>query len=136
MSLQTPGRWRAVALALVIFASGAVAGAAMTLTTLRRTARTDFRHPELDPPRLAARISSRLHLDAVQEAAVTRIVAERQSAWIRIRSSVRPQVEAELEGLRRDVTAVLTPKQAARWNRWFERGRERWLFGSRKHSRR
>lgn len=136
MSLPTPGRWRAVALALVIFASGAVAGAAVTVTTLRRTARTDFRQPELDPPRLAARIRSRLHLDAGQEAAVTRIFAERQSAWIRVRRSIRPQVEAELEGLRRDVTAVLTPQQAVLWNRWFERGRERWLSGTRNHSRR
>lgn len=127
MSRAAPRRWRAVALALVIFTSGAVAGAALTITTLRRTTQTAFRQPELVPARLAARIRSRLRLDAGQEAAVARIFAERQAAWIGIRRSVRPQVEAELEGLRRDVAAILTPGQAALWNRWFRRGRERWL---------
>jgi hypothetical protein len=127
VSLTPPKRWRAIALALVIFVSGAVAGAAVTLTTLRHTAQTSFRQPKLVPARLAARIRSRLRLDAGQEAAVARIFAEHQAAWSGIRRSVRPQVEAELEGLRHDVTDVLTPRQAALWNRWFKRGRERWL---------
>ena len=127
MSLIVSARWRAIALALVIFISGAVAGAAVTITALRHKTQSALRQPELLPARLAARIRSRLRLDAGQEAAVTRIFAERQAAWIGIRRSVRPQVEAELEGLRRDVAAVLTPRQAEQWNRLFERGRQRWL---------
>jgi hypothetical protein len=121
-----PSRWRAVALALVIFVSGAVAGAAVSLTLARRATLSALRRPELVPARLAARMRTRLHLTPDQETAVARIIATRQAAWLAVRRSVRPQVEAELEGLRSDVAAVLDPQQALAWNRWFGRLRGRW----------
>lgn len=127
MSPRPPGRRRAVTLALVIFVSGAVAGGAIALTAVRHSTQSAFREPELVPARLAARMSRRLRLDPAQEAAVAGIIAERQAAWLEIRRSARPRVDAEIERLRREVAAVLRPRQAEQWDRWFERGRRRWL---------
>lgn len=131
MSAGTPGRWRSVFLAVVIFVSGAVAGAAATIVTLRHRAQTAIRHPEQAPAKLARSIGKRLRLDASQEAAVRAVLARHQPALAGLRRGASPQAGAELEELRRDVAAVLTPQQAARWNRWFEQRRERWLPGSR-----
>lgn len=127
MSRRPPGRWRAVALALVIFVSGAVAGAAIAVTAGRRAARAAFREPDLVPARLAARLRCRLRLAPVQEAAMARILAARQASWLEIRRSTRPRVDAELEQLRREVAAVLTPRQVEKWDRWLERGHRRWF---------
>ena len=131
MSPAAPGRWRSILLAAVIFVSGAVVGAAVTIAVVRHRAQTALRHPEQVPAQLAARIGKRLRLDAGQEAAVSRVLAEHQTALAGLRRRDTPQVAAELDQVRREVAAVLTPEQAARWNRWFEQRRERWLPGAR-----
>jgi len=131
VSAAAPGRWRSVLLALVIFVSGAVAGAAVTVVTLRHKAQTAIRNPEKVPAQLAAKISERLRLDPAQEAAVRKILAGHQAALSGIRRGASPQVQAEIDELQREVAAVLTPQQAARWNRWVEQRRKRWLPGAR-----
>jgi hypothetical protein len=112
----------------VIFLSGALAGGALTLAVTRRAALSALRQPQLVPEHLAARMRSRLNLSPEQEAAVARILAERQAGWRAVRRSVRPQVDAELERLHDEVAALLSPEQVRAWDRWFERLRARWLL--------
>lgn len=127
MTPRPPGHWRAVALGLAIFASGTVVGAAVSLVAVRHVTRTAFQRPELVPQRLARQMRRRLHLDHRQEADVARILADRHAAWLEIRRNTRPRIDAEIERLRREVSGVLTPRQADVWNAWVERGRGRWL---------
>jgi hypothetical protein len=120
-------RWVTVLLALVLFTAGGVVGSGLTLLVAVRQVRYIIHHPQEFPERAAHRLRSRLHLSDSQTAAVREILAKRQAALQEIRRSVQPQVEAQLEGVRADIDAVLTPEQAAKWNAIFKARMEAWL---------
>jgi hypothetical protein len=121
------GRWRLVALCLVILLSGAALGAAGALYWFRGQALRLAREPRGVPAAIVARMRSRLALTDEQATRVEAVLRRRQERLLALRREVQPRVEAELDEAQREVAAELTPEQAAAWNARVEHLRKTWL---------
>ncbi len=120
-------RWPAVLLALVLLLAGGVIGSGLTLLVAVRQVRERIVHPELFPPRATARLKSKLDLSDQQAEQVLEILTARQANIQALRREVQPNVEAELDAVRDEVSAVLNAEQAATWQHWLDDKRAFWL---------
>lgn len=120
-------RWRTLLVSLLLVVAGAAIGAALTVLVIVRQVQHRVRHPEEFPPRAAARLQRYLELSDDQTRRVEAILGERQADLQEIRREVQPRVEAEIERIRREIEAVLDPRQAERWNTWLDQKRQTWL---------
>ena len=122
------GRWWVVALVgVLIFIAGGVLGAGISLRFLRDRVLYVLHHPQEVPARLSLELKGRLGLNAEKTEKVRQIIARRQLALQKIRREVQPQVEEELDELRKEISDALTPDQSAKWNAWFEHMSDTWL---------
>ena len=55
------------------------------------------------------------------------ILQARQAAIQKIRLRFRPEFETELDGIRQDISGILNPQQAAKWQAWLDEKRRIWL---------
>lgn len=120
-------RWLTVALALVIFAAGFVCGIGLTVVVVVNRIQNAIHNPQVAATQIASAIDRRLGLNDSQREKVEAIVARRQQNLASIRRQVQPQVEAELNELRDEVSAVLDDSQREAWSQLFDRFRNRWL---------
>ena len=68
-----------------------------------------------------------LNLTPEQQTEVRAILAEQRDDLAELRRQVGPTVVARLRKTDREITAVLTPDQTARWREMVERFRRNWL---------
>ncbi len=120
-------RWLWALLGLLIFALGAVVGAAGTLLVVRVRVRHALQQPDELPQRITGRLRGTLALTDEQAEQVRAILERRYAELARIRRFAQPRVEAQLEWVRKEVADVLTPDQAARWREHFDRFRRVWI---------
>ena len=114
-------RWlHAFLLGGLILGCGMVIGSGLTLTVLWNGLRQARQHPEQAPDRITKHLQRRLKLDEEQTEAVREIVTRRHRNLEEMRAEIQPRVEAELEEARKEIEAVLTPEQVAKWNRMYQ----------------
>jgi Spy/CpxP family protein refolding chaperone len=111
-------RWKAVCGVVLIFLSGALAGAVVThrvdetgveaFWSARRGATGDL---------IARRLSRSLDLDRAQREQVRAIVAETRREIVEIRKPVQPAIDAALSRARARVREILRPDQQERFDR-------------------
>jgi Spy/CpxP family protein refolding chaperone len=114
-------------LGIVILICGALIGAGVTAHVFWERFLHAAHSPEDAPARIVERMAGRLDLTDEQVEQIEQIVAERREALLDIRRETQPRVGAEIEGMRLEVAAVLTPEQATRWNERMESLKERWM---------
>jgi hypothetical protein len=119
-------RWVIAVLALVVFGSGAVCGAALALILTVRHVQSIIRQPERVPARITAHLNWRLGLDDAQAARVREVVERRYANVQRIRCGVYPRMQAELDAARAEIAEVLSDEQKSLWFKMFDRLRRRW----------
>jgi hypothetical protein len=68
-----------------------------------------------------------LQLSPEQTDQLAQTVSAHRETMRGLHAEIRPRIEDEMEALRADVEAVLTPEQAAQWNARFEDARETWM---------
>ena len=116
-----PRTWVMVLMGLVIVASGAVIGAGVTVMVLRSVA---WAPPPPPGKQTAARITAdfkdRYGLDQAQADRVQEIMTRRLAAIEAIRDDAHARTQAEHEGLRSEMKAVLSPQQFENWEAKFE----------------
>lgn len=120
-------RWLWALLGLLVFALGAVLGAAGALLVVRARVLHALRQPDELPQRITGRLRRKLDLTDEQAEQVRAILERRYAELARIRRFAQPRVEAQLEWVRKEVADVLTPDQAARWRERFDRFRRVWI---------
>lgn len=120
-------RWLSWLLWLVVFGSGFVAGVGGTLIGVRRGLLESIHHPEAMPGKIAQRLRRPLQLSDDQQRRVEQIVAARQQVLLRIRVRVQPEVDAELDSIRREIGQVLDDQQRSKWEPLFDHLRRTWL---------
>ncbi len=120
-------RWRTILLAVVLLICGGVIGAGLTLVTVMHRVQYAMHHPEDFPTRAAERLRRSLALSPPQTRAVEAILRRRQAALQEIRRETRPRVEAEIDAIQKEVSAVLTESQVRKWNQWMTDKRKLWL---------
>lgn len=127
VTLKRRRGWPRLLLYFAIFASGVIVGGGITLTVARHRALHAMRHPEAMPARIASRMERTLSLSEAQRRDVERILGRRHETLQHIRREVRPQIEAQLDLLEEDISAVLNERQREKWQRRFRRLRRMWL---------
>ena len=120
-------RWVRWLLWLIVFGSGFVAGAGLTLIGVRKGLLESIHHPEIMPKKVAQRLQRPLDLSDEQMRRVEQIVAQRQQVLLQIRVRVQPEVEAELDVIQREIAQVLDDQQRVKWEQLFRHLRRTWL---------
>lgn len=114
---------------LLFLLFGLIIGSGLTIVVIRGAVHRMIAEPDLLPARVLQRLDSQLALDDAQRAAIDGIFSKRLAAFRDIRERVRPEIQAEIDGLRNDVSAVLNPDQRAKWEQRFDTLRARWQPG-------
>ena len=120
-------RWVSILLSLGLLISGMVIGSGATLIVVHRVVQHRMRHPEELPGRAVARLRRPLNLSDEQATQIRSIVRQRLTKLQSMRHQWQPQLEAELDGLEKDVAAVLKPDQVEKWYRIAHERRRQWL---------
>ncbi len=120
-------RWVSVLLSLGLLISGMVIGSGATLIIVQRVVQHRLRHPEELPDRAVARLKKPLDLSDEQATQIRSIVRQRMARLQSMRHEWQPRLEAELDGLEKDVAAVLKPDQVGKWHRIAREKRRQWL---------
>ncbi|MGQ9650784.1 MAG: hypothetical protein ACUVXJ_11795 [Phycisphaerae bacterium] len=120
-------RWVSILLSFLLLFSGMVIGSGATLIIVQRVVQHRMRHPEQLPGRAAARLRKPLGLSDEQVTRIRSILRERLARLQALRREWQPQLEAELDGIEKDVAAALQPEQAEKWRRIARDKREQWL---------
>jgi len=119
-------RLRSLVLGVVILLCGAAVGAVVTALAIERQPMHGMHRGDRLPELIAARMQEKYNLTDAQKGQLQAIFEEHGKKLSDIRAEVQPSVEAEHEALRRAVEAVLTPEQAADWEKEFEKWRRPW----------
>jgi Spy/CpxP family protein refolding chaperone len=129
---MTPARLKAIALLVVVFALGAVAGAGATFSHMRREMAEFAFPPGLRPPKARMRaLSHQLDLSSDQQDKVRAILErhqqDRRVLWdelmVKCGDSIRKQ-KADIDG---EVRAVLTPAQQPKFDEIAKRQNDRFF---------
>lgn len=118
--------WRHLILSIVILVCGMMIGSALTARVLWTRVTDMIQHPEHVPDRIAYHIKIFLGLNDEQVKEVKEVIVVHQRRVNGLRRVLYPQMQTELDTLRDDIAAALTPEQAQRWTKHFERLRARW----------
>lgn len=113
--LRQVHRWRMAFFGLVILLAGMTLGAAGTLLLIGPAEWQPPMEPEVATNAMLGRFREELGLTSEQAADIRRILRTRMQKLHEIRTQARPQIEQQLEGMKEEIAAVLTPDQRSRW---------------------
>ena len=116
-----------ILLALVIFISGVLVGGGLSFKLVTGGFKKYFQDPAVSAERITQRMKRQLDLTEEQAVQVRRIIFEQQNSFQSLRKQIRPQLDAQIEKTRRELAAVLTPEQARKWEKRFDRFMKFWL---------
>ena len=121
-------RWlRTVLLAIAIFVCGALLGGGLTFKIIASGYKRAFQEPAVLAEEITQRMKRRLDLTDDQVQKVGKIILEQQMAFQSLRKEFRPRLDDQIEKNRRELTAVLTPEQARKWEKRFAHIQRFWL---------
>ena len=109
-------------MALVFFA-GAVAGVVATRAVVRHTVREAVTHPERVQVVIERRLAWRLRLDDDQRAKLHDILSDTHGQLTDLRRQYRPQMVSILKSTDSQISALLTPAQQERYEKFKEENR-------------
>ncbi|MFH1022831.1 MAG: hypothetical protein V1809_05530 [Planctomycetota bacterium] len=109
--------WKMLLPGAIILICGVILGSGGTLLWLRHKMHQAIRDPHRMPAELTERIRTHLDLSEEQTAKIGKILRDRHDRLMRTHHQT---FQAEIDGMRADVAAELTPDQARRWNADFE----------------
>lgn len=110
-------RWRMAFFGLVILLAGITIGAAGALLVVRPQPVQPPRPPDEIVPIIMARFRNELQLTPDQTDAIRGILRTRMQELHAIREAARPEIESQLEAMKKEIDAVLTEEQRGRWQR-------------------
>jgi len=127
--LTKPHRRRlwTILLALAIFVCGILVGGGLTFKVITSGYKRSFQDPAVLAEQITHRMKRRLDLTDDQAIQVRRIILEQQKALQALRKELRPRLDGQIEKTRQELTAVLTPEQARKWEKRFGHIQRFWL---------
>lgn len=114
-------RWlRACIFGLTFLVCGAIIGSSLTLYLVVDRFIDNIHNPEKLPGRITTKMRFGLGLDDEQAADIEETISRHQDELLAIRNEVYPRVQAQLELMKGDIEATLTPAQAEKFRKRFE----------------
>jgi len=102
----------------LVFLAGVVAGVVGTRTVVRRVMGEAIAHPEIAQTRVERNLSFRLRLDGDQRMKLHAIMSDTHGQLKELRREFRPRAGLIFSNANDRITALLTPEQLARFERW------------------
>ncbi len=120
-------RWlRPIIFSLIILICGMVIGSGMTLHILWRGFKSTISQPSAMAERITKKMQRRLDLTDEQTQAVREILNRHKQEFLDLHQEVRPRVRTILKSIRLEVSEVLTPEQAQKWQEYYDKRLKRW----------
>jgi Spy/CpxP family protein refolding chaperone len=110
----------------LVFMSGVVSGVVGTRIVVRRVMGEVIAHPETVQPRIERNLAFRLRLDGGQRMKLHEIMSDTRGQLKDLRQEYRPRVGLVLSNANGQITALLTPEQQARFEKWKTENRPFW----------
>ena len=108
-------RTAAVAVVVVAFLAGILAGVAGDHLYLIRAGRLSPRHGHFSAARMTDRLTHELDLTAQQKTQVQQIIERHRAKIDATMANVRPQIRQELDATNAEIETVLTPEQKTKF---------------------
>jgi Spy/CpxP family protein refolding chaperone len=108
-------RTAAIAVVVVAFIAGILAGVAGDHLYLIRSGRLSPRHGRFSAARMTDRLTHQLDLSAQQKTQIQQIIERHRAKIDATMANVRPQVRQELEATNAEIETVLTPEQKTKF---------------------
>ena len=118
-------RWLKVVLGLIILLCGFVLGVGTTLVVSKHRIFRIMHDSDHVANEITWRLSWWLNLSDEQKITVKQILTKRHKALQKIFIKTWPQVDHQLNLVEQEVSKVLNPKQAAKWQKKFRKMRKR-----------
>jgi len=115
--------FKSILLVALVFIAGVVAGVVGTRIVVRHVVGEAISHPETVRPRIERNLALWLRLDADQRAKVHVILSDTHVQLESLRQEYRPKVILVLSNANDRITALLTPEQQVRFEKWKEKNR-------------
>lgn len=112
--------WKSLLLLALVFVAGLAVGVVGTRIVVRRAVQQAFLHPERAQSLLERNLARRLRLDNEQQVKLHAILTQTRGQLSDLRQQVRPQAAAVLRDADQKITALLTPDQQARYEKFKE----------------
>jgi len=122
-----PPRWILRAVLAVVFVSGGLIGASLTVLLRPDKAWPGGRSPEERRDRIVNGIADEVDLSPDQVERTRRVVAERLADIQEIRKVVEPQMRLQAALLYEKVNALLSDEQKPRWKTLYEKLSAKWF---------
>jgi vacuolar-type H+-ATPase catalytic subunit A/Vma1 len=106
---------------VVTLLAGVIAGASLTVITIRHHVQQALLYPEQKLHKVATRLQRRLDLTDEQTRQVEDVFLERNESLQAIRRDVHPKVVEEMDRMYQDVAAILDEEQSRKWKRMYHR---------------
>jgi Spy/CpxP family protein refolding chaperone len=110
--------FKSLLLVALVFLAGMVTGVVGTRIVVRQVMGEVIAHPETVPPRIERNLAFRLQLDNGQRAKLHEIMSGTHEQLKGLRQEYRPRVLLVLSNANDQITALLTPEQLARFEKW------------------
>jgi hypothetical protein len=115
-------RWlRSLVCGMVILMCGMVIGGSAVGWFVHARVMELIHTPEIVPEHITEAMERRLGLTEQQADEVLAIYNKYLERFLERRRQLRPQVEADIEALHSEITAVLSPEQNKKWSKRFEK---------------
>ena len=122
-----PPRWVSRTVLAVVFISGGLIGASLTVLLRPDKAWRGKRSAEERRERIVAMIADEVDLSADQVERARQVVAERLADIQEIRKVIEPRMRRQAALLYENVNAVLNDKQKPRWKTLYEKLSAKWF---------
>jgi Spy/CpxP family protein refolding chaperone len=110
--------FKLVLLVALVFLAGVATGVVGTRIVVRRVVGEIIAHPETVQPRIERNLAFRLRLDSDQQVKLHEIMSGTHEQLKALHQEYRPLVVLVLSNANDQVTALLTPEQQARFEKW------------------
>jgi len=110
--------FKLLSLVALVFLAGVVVGVVGTRIAVRHFVGEAIAHPETVPPRIERLLAFRLRLDSGQRVKLHEIMSDTHGQLKELRQEYRPRAVLILSNANGEITALLTPEQLARFEKW------------------
>jgi hypothetical protein len=110
----------------LIYVAGAATGVVATRAVVRHMVAAAVRNPERVKALIEKRLTRRLNLDPGQQAKVEKTLNQTQNDLRSLRQDFGPRFQAIMLNTQTEISAVLTPEQRERFERFRDENRSLW----------
>jgi hypothetical protein len=113
--------WKSILLLILVFFAGLAVGVVGTRIVVRHVVQTAINHPERVQSLMERNLTRRLSLDNEQQVKLHDILTDARGQLTDLRKEFQPQAATILTNADQKISALLTPDQQARYEKFKER---------------